>query len=356
MAEAFTRRKLGLNSRSSSYRRQSSSPFLRKPLPPPHDDDTDEPQCDDSAKNNPNVSLSYDAIRQVDNHDSNDHEKSKEASHSIQRHLTLIDLIAIGLGGTIGSGFFVLAGLVSHRYAGPATVVSWLIAGFAACLSGCCYAELSARIPLAGSAYAYSYVAMGELPAILAAGASYHSPKIHPFTVRCTWYLKTLETNAGSLFLATHAACLSLEYIAASAAVARSWGDKCIVWLLEELHESHWIKEHLDAKGSSFSPLAFLISAGSICLLLNGVKESKRVTNFFTALKVAVVSFMVFVAFYHVRPSNWSPFVPPQFGVAVWCEGRRERFLDFLDMTKFRVWRQKSLIPKGIYRRRFSMS
>jgi amino acid transporter len=88
----------------------------------------------------------------------------------LERHLSLVDLVAIGLGGTIGSGFFVLAGLVAHEYAGPATTLSWFISGVAACVSGCCYAELSGRIPLAGSAYAYTYVALGELPAVLAAG------------------------------------------------------------------------------------------------------------------------------------------------------------------------------------------
>ena len=101
---------------------------------------------------------------------------------NLERHLTLIDLIAVGVGGTVGSGLFVLAGLVAHQYAGPATVFSWLVSGCTACLSGCCYAELSSRIPLAGGAYAYNYVSVGELGAVVAA------------------------------------ACLSLEYIAASAA------------------------------------------------------------------------------------------------------------------------------------------
>ena len=64
----------------------------------------------------------------------------------LHRHLTLLDLIAIGIGGTIGSGLFVLAGLVAHQYAGPATVVSWLLAGAAAGMSGCCYAELGVEI------------------------------------------------------------------------------------------------------------------------------------------------------------------------------------------------------------------
>ena len=85
------------------------------------------------------------------------------------RHLTLFDLVSIGVGGTIGSGIFVLNGLIANQYAGPATFLSWIVSGIAALLSGCCYAELSGRIPSAGSSYAYAFVALGELPAFITA-------------------------------------------------------------------------------------------------------------------------------------------------------------------------------------------
>jgi APA family basic amino acid/polyamine antiporter len=248
------------------YKRQSS--FLRKPLPPPESDEG-------------SSTSQYSSIEGDNN------------KNTIERHLTLTDLVAIGLGGTIGSGLFVLCGLVSHQYAGPATAISWAIAGFAACLSGCCYAEVSARIPLAGSAYAYSYVAMGELPAVLAA------------------------------------ACLSLEYTAAAAAVARSWGDKCVVYITEEFGDQHWVHAYLNSDGI-FSPLAFVISSVTVILLLNGVKESKQVTNFFTALKCALVLFMVVVGFYYAQPSNWAPFIPVQFGVAGIFRGATGTFFGYL--------------------------
>jgi APA family basic amino acid/polyamine antiporter len=78
--------------------------------------------------------------------------------------------VSIGVGGTIGSGIFVINGLIAHSYAGPATFLSWMVSGAAAMLSGCCYAELSGRIPAAGSSYAYAFVALGELPAFVTAG------------------------------------------------------------------------------------------------------------------------------------------------------------------------------------------
>jgi APA family basic amino acid/polyamine antiporter len=264
--------------RSKVYKRQSSSPFLKKPLPPPviHRDE-----------GAPSTSSQYSSI------EGDDAPLGGKNENAIERHLTLVDLVAIGLGGTIGSGLFVLCGLVSHEYAGPATAISWAIAGFAACLSGCCYAEVSARIPLAGSAYSYSYVSMGELPAVLAA------------------------------------ACLSLEYTAAAAAVARSWGDKCVLWITEEFGDHHWIHNYLNSDGI-FSPLAFLISSVTVILLLNGIKESKQVTNFFTALKCALVLFMVTVAFYYTQPSNWTPFLPVQFGVAGVFRGATGTFFGYL--------------------------
>jgi hypothetical protein len=95
---------------------------------------------------------------------------SPPPSRSPPRHLTLFDLVSIGVGGTIGSGIFVINGLIAHSHAGPATFLSWIVSGAAAMLSGCCYAELSGRIPAVGSSYAYAFVALGELPAFVTAG------------------------------------------------------------------------------------------------------------------------------------------------------------------------------------------
>jgi APA family basic amino acid/polyamine antiporter len=204
-----------------------------------------------------------------------------------------MDLVAIGIGGTVGSGLFVLAGLVSHEYAGPSAVLSWGVAGLAALLSGACYAELAARIPLPGGAFSYAYVAMGELAAVLVA------------------------------------ACLSLEYIASSAAVARSWGDKVVEWLTQEFGKQFWIQSLLGGFGS-FSPMAFLISTGTVALLLGGVKESKQVTNLVTGLKVSLCLFMIIAGFVFVNPANWKPFIPAQFGAAGVLRGATGTFFGYL--------------------------
>lgn len=219
-------------------------------------------------------------------------QQQQQQQPQLERHLSLSDLIAIGIGGTVGSGLFVLAGLVANRYAGPAAVLSWVISGFTALISGCCYAELSGRIPLAGGAYAYNYVAMGELFAFVAAF------------------------------------CLSIQYIAASAAVCRSWGDKLTIWIaLHFTNDSHWMNTIFNAN-STFNPFALLLSSTTTALLLIGVKESKAVTNYFTIFKVIVVVVMVFGALYYVRPSNWVPFAPN--GVTGVLRGATGTFFGYL--------------------------
>lgn len=213
---------------------------------------------------------------------------------SVDRHLSLLDLVLVGIGGTIGSGLFVLCGLVAHEYAGPATAISWALSGFAACISGCCYAEMASQVPAAGSAYTYAYIAIGELFGVLAA------------------------------------ACLSLEYMMAASAVARSWADKVALYLIEELPNGHWIHNYLQPDLGYASPLAFAMSTASLLLLLSGVHQTKATTNFLTIVKIVLVLYMILVGFSFVHTSNWTPFVPPQFGAGSVIRGSTATFFGYL--------------------------
>ena len=95
-------------------------------------------------------------------------EERDASSTSTHRHLSLIDLVSVGVGGTIGSGIFVLAGLIAHNYAGPSTFVSFILSGLAASCSGLCFADFSSRLPSAGSTYVYAFVSLGEWAAVVA--------------------------------------------------------------------------------------------------------------------------------------------------------------------------------------------
>jgi APA family basic amino acid/polyamine antiporter len=236
---------------------------------------------------------------------------SGTSSTGIQRHMTLFDLVSIGVGGTIGSGVFVLCGSIAHNYAGPATCISWLISGMAACLSGVCYAEFACRMPAAGSSYVYVYASMGELPAVLVA------------------------------------ACLTLEYVISAAAVARSWGDKMVLWMSDTFNLIDDEQPNFLNPGFGFNPLAALVSAASVILLINGVKESKAITNFFTVTKVLLVSFMALAGMILMKPrQNLTPFIPQQFGWAGVFRGATSSFFGFIGFDEVACMAQEALEPQ----------
>jgi amino acid transporter len=216
---------------------------------------------------------------------------------------TLLDLISIGVGGTVGSGIFVLTGFIARHYAGPATFLSFAGSGFAALCSGLCYAEWAGRLPVEGSTYVYAFVSMGEFAAVLAG------------------------------------ACLTLEYGVSGAAVARSWGDKVTEWTQTSFGGGSGSNnsdadndrgDSDDAVESFFNPLAGLISLLSVVVLACGVQESKRVTNFFTILKVALVLFMIAGGFALYDGSHMAPLVPPALGATGVIRGATSSFFGYL--------------------------
>lgn len=256
-------------------------------------------QVSDADCGEGSFSLEYseDDQQDEDEHHHRNHSQQTQ-SQNIQdsipsRHLSLFDLVSIGVGGTIGSGIFVLNGLIAHSYAGPAAFCSWVVSGIAALLSGCCYAELSGRIPSTGSTYAYSYVALGELPAFITA------------------------------FM------LSLEFLLSGSAVARSWGDKVCDWLRVELSVSEEFLSILQP-GYGINPMACLVSIVTTLLVLWGVKESKLVTDFFTWIKVFLVIFMTVGGFILFNPANMTPLVSPEFGVTGILRGSISSFFGYL--------------------------
>ena len=92
-------------------------------------------------------------------------EANEEGEHSLRRALGPVNLISIGIGGIIGAGIFVLTGTAAAQFAGPAIVISYIIAGIGCVFAGLCYAEFASMLPIAGSAYTYGYATMGELVA-----------------------------------------------------------------------------------------------------------------------------------------------------------------------------------------------
>jgi APA family basic amino acid/polyamine antiporter len=192
----------------------------------------------------------------------------------LKRSLGALDLTLLGIGGIIGAGIFVLTGVAAATQAGPAIVVSYLIAGLACAIAALAYAELAAMIGGCGSAYGYAYASMGELIA---------------------WIIGW---------------DLILEYSVATSAVAIGWsGYFNNVLAAAGIELPELLRNPPGAGGMINLPAAAIVLLLSVLLAL-GVKESARTNAVMVFIKLTAIGIFVFIALTHVEPANWQPFMP----------------------------------------------
>jgi len=192
----------------------------------------------------------------------------------LHKCLTAFDLTLLGIGAIIGTGIFVLTGIAAATQAGPAVVLSFVIAGIACAFAALAYAELASAVGGCGSAYGYSYAAFGELIA---------------------WIIGW---------------DLILEYGVATAAVANGWAgyfNNALIAVGLALPEAL-------TKAPSLGGIINLPAAGIILilmvLLMLGMRESARTNMVMVFVKLLTISVFIGVAIFHVNPENWSPFMP----------------------------------------------
>jgi APA family basic amino acid/polyamine antiporter len=227
-------------------------------------------------------------------------EADAAGEHSLKRALGPLNLVTLGIGAIVGAGIFVLTGQAAALYAGPAVPLSMILVGIACAFAGLCYAEMASAVPVAGSAYTYSYATMGELVAWIigwdlvleyAAGAA---------TVGVGWggHFHDLLSLFG----------VSIPESLASAPLA--W---CTAANVRD-GVAHCLHSGLNATGTLVNlPAVFIVALMSTILVI-GIKESANVNNFIVILKVAIILLIVAVGLGHINVDNWKPFIPPNSG------------------------------------------
>lgn len=206
---------------------------------------------------------------------------TEEPEHALKKSLSALDLTVFGVGVIIGTGIFVLTGTVAKNNAGPAVALAFVVAGVVCALAALCYAEFASTVPVAGSAYTFSYASLGELPA---------------------WIIGW---------------DLVLEFALGTAVVSVGWSG----YIASLLDNAGWhlpaaLGSRDGAHGFGFDILAAALVLVLTGILVLGTKLSARVTSIVVAVKVAVVLTVIIAGAFFVKGDNYNDFIPKAKPVA----------------------------------------
>lgn len=211
-----------------------------------------------------------------------------EGEHSLKKTLGPGQLVALGIGAIIGAGLFSLTGIAAANHAGPAVTISFVLAAIGCAFAGLCYSEFSTMIPVAGSAYTYSYATMGELMA---------------------WII------GWDLFL---------EYAVGATTVAVSW-SRYVVSLLHDfginlpaafVNSPYATNPDGTWAGGMINLPAILVVVAVSSLLMVGIEESASVNTVIVFLKVSVVVIFIALGWGYINQANYTPYIPENTGVS----------------------------------------
>ena len=199
-------------------------------------------------------------------------------------------LVALGIGAIIGAGLFSLTGIAAAEHAGPAVTLSFVLAAVGCAFAGLCYAEFASMIPVAGSAYTYSYATMGEFMAWIIGWDLVLEYALGAATVGVSWSRYFLELlNKFGIHLPPDLICSPWETL--------KLGDGTLI-----------------EGGIINLPAVIIVSLLSL-LLIRGTKESANINNFLVVLKVAVVILFIVLGWSYINEANYTPYIPENTGV-----------------------------------------
>lgn len=205
-------------------------------------------------------------------------DEASESEKGLKKTLTAPGLVALGIGAIIGAGLFSITGLAASMNAGPAITISFLVAAFGCIFAGLCYAEFSSMIPVAGSAYTYSFATMGEFVA---------------------WIIGW---------------DLVLEYAVGAATVSISWSrylGKFLGGYGIHIDDAYMLSPF---EGGIINVPAVLIVMMMSLVLMRGTRESAFINGIIVLLKVSVVLIFIAVGWQYIRPENYEPYIPANTG------------------------------------------
>ncbi|WP_163400707.1 amino acid permease [Flavobacterium fluviatile] len=216
--------------------------------------------------------------------------EASESEKGLKRTLSSRSLVALGVGAIIGAGLFSLTGIAAADHAGPAVTLSFVLAAIGCAFAGLCYAEFASMIPVAGSAYTYSYATMGEFMAWIIGWDLVLEYALGAATVGVSWSRYLLELLAKfNIHLPPDLICSPWETLTLSNGTVIEGG---IVNL----------------------PAIFIVSLLSL-LLIKGTKESATINNILVVVKVAVVVIFIVLGWKFIDTTNYTPYIPENTGV-----------------------------------------
>src|SRR5207249_150279 len=234
----------------------------------------------------------------------------------LKRALGATNLTALGIGAIIGTGIFVLTGTVAAQNAGPAVVLSFVLAGVASIFAALCYSEFASLVPMAGSAYTYGYATLGELFAWIIGWDLVLEYALGAVTVAIGWsgYVVSFLHDIGLDVPAALSAARGTQLIHIP-----DQGWKAVTDALLQTVSARGIDPNtLPHVTAVFNLPAIIIIAIITTLLVIGIKESANVNNVIVFVKVAVVLLFIIGAAHAINPANWHPFIPAQEGPGIY--------------------------------------
>lgn len=255
-------------------------------------------------------------------------EAEEQGEHTLKRALGPLALTMLGVGAIIGTGIFVLTGQAAAKHAGPAVVLSMILAGIVSALAAFCYSEFASTVPISGSAYAYGYATLGEFIAWIIGWDLILEYAFGAATVAVGWsgYVVSLLKDFGIQFPITLSAAPGTRFVNITPEIASRLAQTKVGEQVLNVPQGYNVLNDNLAKGleqlgvsigslhpqtAIFNLPAFIIAVGVTVLLVKGIKESANFNSVIVMVKTLVVVLFIIAGIGFISTTNFTPFIPP---------------------------------------------